>query len=328
MRQTSVIYVAGHRGLAGSAILRALRDAGYERIVVRTHSEVDLTDGNATSEFFAETRPEYVFLAAAKVGGIQANKTFPVEFIHENILIQTNVLRSAYQTEVQRLVFLGSSCIYPRDCPQPIKEDYLLSGPLENTNRAYAIAKICGVEACWAYNQQYGTKFVALMPTNLYGPNDNYDLESSHVLPALLRKTHEAKIGGRHEVVVWGSGVARREFLHADDLGNAAVKFMMLPDQQYGKLIHADGPPLVNIGCGTDMTITELAQAIFDTVGFRGKLAFDLSKPDGTPQKLLDVTRARSLGWSANISLREGLSRTYADFLKRYNGSELGGQLK
>ena len=328
MDRNACIFVAGHRGLVGSALTRRLQAGGYTNILTRTREELDLLDQRAVHAFLVEAQPGYIFIAAAKVGGIQANKTFPVEFIHENILIQTNVLRSAYQTEVQRLVFLGSSCIYPRDCPQPIKEDYLLSGPLENTNRAYAIAKICGVEACWAYNQQYGTKFVALMPTNLYGPNDNYDLESSHVLPALLRKTHEAKIGGRHEVVVWGSGVARREFLHADDLGNAAVKFMMLPDQQYGKLIHADGPPLVNIGCGTDMTITELAQAIFDTVGFRGKLAFDLSKPDGTPQKLLDVTRARSLGWSANISLREGLSRTYADFLKRYNGSELGGQLK
>ena len=285
--------------------------------LTRTHAELDLTDQAAVVRFFAEERPEYVFLAAAKVGGILANNTRPAEFIHDNLAIQTNVIQAAHHFGVKRLLFLGSSCIYPRDCPQPIREEYMLSGPLEATNRAYAVAKIAGIESCWAFNRQYGTQFIAAMPTNLYGPNDNYDLAGSHVLPALLRKMHEAKVTDAAEVSVWGTGTVRREFLHSDDMADACVFLMNLPDAVYGPIVHSDLlAPLFNIGCGEDLTVRELAELIRDVVGFKGRLVFDTSKPDGTPRKLLDVSRMKELGWQASISLREGLTAVYAQYLE------------
>jgi GDP-L-fucose synthase len=311
------VYVAGHRGLAGSAIMRRLEREGCASIVTRTHAELDLTDQAAVVRFFTDERPEYVFLAAAKVGGILANNTRPAEFIHDNLAIQTNVIQAAHHFGVKRLLFLGSSCIYPRDCPQPIREEYMLSGPLEATNRAYAVAKIAGVESCWAYNRQYGTQYIAAMPTNLYGPNDNYDLAGSHVLPALLRKMHEAKVTGATEVSVWGTGTVRREFLHSDDMADACVFLINLPDAVYGPIVRSELlAPLLNIGCGEDLTVQELAELIRDVVGFKGRLVFDTSKPDGTPRKLLDVSRMKELGWEASISLREGLAAVYAQYTK------------
>jgi GDP-L-fucose synthase len=311
----SKAYVAGHLGLAGSAIMRRLEREGCGSIVTRTHAELDLTDQAAVVRFFTEERPEYVFLAAAKVGGILANNTRPAEFIHDNLAIQTNVLQAAHHFGVKRLLFLGSSCIYPRDCPQPIREEYMLSGPLEQTNRSYAVAKIAGVETCWAYNRQYETQYVAAMPTNLYGPNDNYDLAGSHVLPALLRKMHEAKVTGAKEVSVWGTGTVRREFLHSDDMADACVFLMNLPDAVYGPIVGSElSAPLVNVGCGEDLTVRELAELIRDVVGFKGRLVFDTSKPDGTPRKLLDVSRMKELGWEANISLRAGLTAVYREY--------------
>jgi GDP-L-fucose synthase len=312
MNPDSRIYIAGHRGLAGSAILRRLRQDGYTRLIVRTHAELDLTDERAVREFFQTEKPEYVFLAAAKVGGILANHTYPAEFIHQNLAIQTHVIHQAWKSGVKRLLFLGSSCIYPRDCPQPIKEEYLLTGPLEPTNRPYALAKIAGIEMCWSYNRQYGTQFLCAMPTNLYGPGDNYDLQTSHVLPALIRKMHEAKLRGDKEVVVWGTGTPRREFLHSDDLAEAVVHLMNLPEGPARELFTDPvRPPLVNVGSGTDATIREMAEMIKDVVGFDGKLTFDSSKPDGTPKKLLDVTRLQRLGWCRTIPLRDGLRMTY-----------------
>jgi GDP-L-fucose synthase len=309
----SRVYVAGHLGLAGSAIMRRLEREGCASIVTRTHAALDLTDQAAVVRFFTEERPEYVFLAAAKVGGILANNTRPAEFIHDNLAIQTNVIQAAHHFGVKRLLFLGSSCIYPRDCPQPIREDYMLSGPLEQTNRSYAVAKIAGVESCWAYNRQYGTQYIAAMPTNLYGPNDNYDLAGSHVLPALLRKMHEAKVTGANEVSVWGTGTVRREFLHSDDMADACVFLMNLPDAVYGPIVGSELlAPLLNVGCGEDLTVRELAELIRDVVGFKGRLVFDTSKPDGTPRKLLDVSRMKQLGWEASISLRAGLTAVYA----------------
>jgi GDP-L-fucose synthase len=312
---SSKVYVAGHRGLAGSAIMRRLEREGCARIVTRTHAELDLTDQAAVVRFFAEEHPEYVFLAAAKVGGILANNTRPAEFIHDNLAIQTNVIHAAHEFCVKRLLFLGSSCIYPRDCPQPIKEEYMLTGPLEPTNRPYAVAKIAGIEMCWAFNRQYGTQYIAAMPTNLYGPNDNYDLASSHVLPALLRKMHEAKVRGTAEVSVWGTGSVRRELLHSDDMADACVFLMNLPDDVYTPIARSESQaPLINIGYGEDLTVRELAELIRDVVGFKGRLTFDASKPDGTPRKLLDVSRMKGLGWQAGISLREGLEVVYQEY--------------
>ncbi len=311
----SKIYVAGHRGLAGSALTRRLTLRGCTNIVTRTHAELDLIDQTAVNRFFAQERPEYVFLAAAKVGGILANNTRPAEFIRDNLAIQANVIQAAHENAVKRLLFLGSSCIYPRDCPQPIREEYMLTGPLEPTNRPYALAKIAGIEMCWAFNRQYGTQYVAAMPTNLYGPNDNYDLASSHVFPALLRKMHEAKRANAAEVSVWGTGSALREFLHSDDMADACIFLMNLPDDAYAPIAQSESqPPLFNVGCGEDLTIRELAELIRDIVGFKGRLAFDTSKPDGTPRKLLDVSRMKSLGWQATIPLREGLERAYREY--------------
>ena len=312
----SRVYVAGHRGLAGSAIIKRLEQERCGVIIARTHAELDLADQAAVSRFFSEERPEYVFLAAAKVGGILANNTYPAEFISENLAIQTNVIEAAYKSGVKRLLFLGSSCIYPRDCPQPIREEYMLTGPLESTNRPYAIAKIAGIEMCWAFNRQYKTQYIAAMPTNLYGPNDNYDLSTSHVLPALLRKTHEAKINGAAEVVVWGTGSPRREFLHSEDMADACVFLMNLPDDQFDAIVRSETrAPLFNVGYGEDLTIAELAETIRDAVGFQGTLTFDRSKPDGTPRKLLDVSRMSNLGWKARIPLRTGLESVYQKLL-------------
>lgn len=321
MNKTSKIYVAGHRGLVGSALLRQLKARGYENLLTRTHTELDLTNQAATCAFFEEEKPEYVFLAAAKVGGIQANNTYPAEFIYNNLAIQTNVIHEAYRADVKRLLFLGSSCIYPRDCPQPIKEEYLLTGPLEPTNRPYALAKIAGIEMCWSYNRQYGTQFLAVMPTNLFGSGDNYDLSNSHVIPALIRKFHEAKVRGDKEVVVWGTGTPRREFLYSEDMADACVFLMNLPNDQYATLLDLSlpsggdiVPPLVNVGAGTDVTIKELAESVRQVAEFDGKIVFDTSKPDGTPRKLLDCSRMNRLGWQATTSLQKGLSMVYQDF--------------
>jgi GDP-L-fucose synthase len=311
----SKIYVAGHRGLAGSAIVRRLQREGCEAIVTATRDELDLRDHQAVDAFFEGVRPEYVFLAAAKVGGILANNTYPADFILENLAIQNNTIDAARRHGVKRLLFLGSSCIYPRDCPQPIREEYMLTGPLEATNRPYAVAKIAGIETCWAMNRQYGTQYISAMPTNLYGPNDNYDLATSHVLPALLRKMHEAKISGASEVSIWGTGTVRREFLHSDDMADACVYLMNLPDAEYESIVRSDTEaPLLNVGCGTDVTVRELAELIRDVVGFQGRLVFDHSKPDGTPRKLLDVSRMDHLGWRASISLRDGLDAVYSEY--------------
>jgi GDP-L-fucose synthase len=311
----SKVYVAGHKGLAGSALVRRLEREGCAKIVTRPHRELDLADYAAVVRFFAEERPEYVFLAAAKVGGILANKTRPAEFIHENLAIQTNSIQAAHQFGVKRLLFLGSSCIYPRDCPQPIREQYMLTGPLEPTNRPYAVAKIAGIEMCWAFNRQFGTQNIAAMPTNLYGPNDNYDLSSSHVLPALLRKMHEAKVADADEVSIWGTGTVLREFLHSDDMADACVFLMNLPDEVYCPIARSESAaPLFNVGCGEDLTIRELAELIRDVVGFKGRLVFDDSKPDGTPRKLLDISRMKDLGWQASIPLREGLAEVYRGY--------------
>jgi GDP-L-fucose synthase len=307
MKKDSRIYVAGHRGLAGSALVRSLKRYGFSNFIFRSHAELDLKQPAAVDEFFAEERPEHVFLAAAKVGGIHANSTYPADFIRDNLQIQTNVIDAAYRNGVKRLLFLGSSCIYPRDCPQPIREEYLLTGPLEATNRPYALAKISGIEMCWAYNRQYGTRYLAAMPTNLYGPGDNYDLENSHVVPALIRKVYEAKRAGRSEVVVWGTGKPLREFLYSDDFADGCIHMMTLDDQTYGTLLSEDFPPLVNVGYGSDVTIREMAEMICRVIGFEGKLVFDASKPDGTPRKLMDSSRLRSLGWQPKVELEAGI---------------------
>ena len=316
MQYDSKIYVAGHRGLVGSALMRQLETHGYGNLVTRTHAELDLTDQMAVRNFFAAERPEYVFLAAAKVGGIHANNTYPAEFIHQNLAIQTNVIHESWRNNVKRLLFLGSSCIYPRDCPQPMKEEHLMAGPLEATNRPYALAKIAGIEMCWSYNRQYGTQYLAAMPTNLYGLNDSYDLQNSHVLPALIRKMHEAKQRGDSEMVVWGTGTPRREFLYGDDMADACVYLMNLPDKKFSSLLSGNIAPLVNIGCGKDQSILELAELVKDVTGFGGKLLFDTSKPDGTPRKLLDVGKLDQLGWKAKTELREGIKLAYMDYLK------------
>lgn len=321
MDKNAAIYVAGHRGLVGSALVRNLKARGFGNIVTRTHAQVDLTDQAAVRAFFDEVRPEYVLLAAAKVGGIYANNTYPARFIRDNLAIQTNVIHESWRSGVQRLLFLGSSCIYPKLAPQPMREECLLSGPLEPTNRPYALAKIAGIEMCWSYNRQYGTRYLAVMPTNLYGPGDNYDLNNSHVIPALLRKFHEAQVRGDGEVVVWGTGTPRREFLYSDDMADACVYLMELADERFVGLLGSDEsvsgrfePPLINIGVGTDVTIRELAELVSEVVGFAGKLVFDTAKPDGTPRKLLDVGRLHGIGWSAPTDLRTGLRQAYADF--------------
>jgi GDP-L-fucose synthase len=299
------IYVAGHRGMVGSAIVRRLAAGGYENLVTRSHAELDLTSQNAVSEFFRGEKPGYVFLAAAKVGGIHANNIYRAEFIYQNLMIEANIIHAAWQAGVERLMFLGSSCIYPRDCPQPMKEEYLLTGPLEHTNEPYAVAKIAGIKLCESYNRQYGTRFVSVMPTNLYGPNDNYDLDNSHVLPALIRKAHEAKVSGERGLSVWGTGKPMREFLYVDDMADACVFLMEsgIPDG------------LFNVGSGEDVTIRELAETVMGVVGLEGKIMLDSSKPDGTPRKLLDVGRMRAIGWQAKTALREGITKTYQDFL-------------
>lgn len=308
MDRTAKIFVAGHRGMVGSAIVRRLESAGYENLVWRDRSQLDLTDQAAVFEFMLSERPDYIFLAAAKVGGIQANNTARGEFIYQNLIIEANVIHGAFRAGVDRLLFPGSSCIYPRDCPQPIREEYLLTGPLEQTNEPYAIAKIAGIKLCESYNRQFGTGYVSVMPANLYGPNDNYDLADSHVLPALIRKAHEAKIRGERELVVWGSGTAMREFLSVDDLADACV-YVMESGRRAGPL---------NVGTGRDIRIRELARVVMDVVGFDGVISFDRSKPDGTPRKLLDVSRMNEHGWTARTGLKEGIAKAYNDFLSRY----------
>ena len=311
MQPDSRVFVAGHLGMVGSAIRRALVKRGYSNLVLRSHAELDLADRNAVQAFFREEMPEYVFLAAARVGGIQANATYPADFIRDNLEIQTNLIDASYRSSVRRLLFLGSSCIYPRLAAQPIKEEYLLTGPLEPTNRAYALAKIAGIEMCWSYNRQYGTRYLAVMPANLYGPGDNYDLEGCHVLPALIRKIYEAKITGRHEVVIWGTGEPRREFLFSDDLAEACVHLMRLPEATYVSMLSAERPPLINIGTGEDLTIKALATLIAQVLGFEGRFVFDTSRFDGTPRKLLDVSRINALGWKAATGLEEGIRFAY-----------------
>jgi GDP-L-fucose synthase len=310
----SKIYIAGHRGLAGSAIQRELQRQGYNSIVTRTHAELDLEDAVATQKFFDQEQPELVFLAAAKVGGIHANNTYPVDFLMGNLLIEANICRAAHRAKVKRLIFLGSSCIYPRECSQPIKEEYLLTGPLEATNRPYALAKIAGIEMCWSYNRQYGTKWLAAMPTNLYGPGDNYDLNSSHVVPALIHKMHDAKVSGATEVVLWGSGTPRREFLYVDDLANALVFLATLDDKRYNALVEPSQCPLINVGTGKDITIRELAETIAGVTGYKGRFVQDTSKPDGTMRKVMDVSKIRNLGWKAKTSLTDGLKVAYKNY--------------
>ncbi|MDP2071920.1 GDP-L-fucose synthase [Methylotenera sp.] len=321
MNLNAKIYIAGHRGLVGSALMRQLTAQGYNNVVTRTHAELDLTNQQLVADFFESEKPEYVILAAAKVGGIHANNTYPAEFIQENLAIQSNVIHQSYLAGVKRLLFLGSSCIYPRDCPQPIKEEYLLTGPLEPTNRPYALAKIAGIEMCWSYNRQYGTQYLAAMPTNLYGAGDNYHPENSHVIPAMIRKLHEAKINNQPTVAIWGTGTPRREFLYSDDMAEACLYLMNLPDEQFKPLLASyrnDGlPPLVNIGTGVDVTIKELAELVSSVVGYNGALEFDSTKPDGTMRKLMDVSFMRSLGWKAATSLGDGLELAYKNYINR-----------
>jgi GDP-L-fucose synthase len=307
LTKDDTIFVAGHRGLVGAAIVRALAAAGYRRVVTRTRDALDLRREDAVRDFFETERPSYVFLAAAKVGGILANDTYPADFVRDNLQIETNVIDAAHRTGARKLLFLGSSCIYPKNAPQPIAEDSLLTGPLEPTNEAYAVAKIAGIQMVKAYRRQYGFRGISLMPTNLYGPEDNFDLQSSHVLPALMRKLHEAKVGGEREVVVWGTGQPRREFLHVDDLADACL-FLM---ERY------DDDRIVNVGVGEDLSIRDLALLLKDIIGFQGELRFDTTKPDGMPRKLLDVSRLHALGWRAKIGLREGIERTYAWYVER-----------
>ena len=324
MDKNSRIYVAGHRGLAGSAIVRRLRAAGYGNLLLRARAELDLCNQAAVADFFAAERPEYVFLAAARVGGIVANNSYPAEFIHDNLLIQNNVIHQAYLHGSARLLFLGSTCIYPKLAPQPIREEYLMTGPLEPTNEPYAVAKIAGITMCRSYNRQYGTRFLAAMPTNLYGSNDNFDLETSHVLPALVRKFHEAKAAGAASVTVWGSGSPLREFLHVDDLADACMFLMNLPEERLDLLLtRPRSPALVNVGSGVEISIGELALLIKEVVGFTGELCFDRSKPDGTPRKLSDVSLLHGLGWRHRIGLEEGLRTVYRWYL---DSLEPGGE--
>ena len=310
MQKSSRIYVAGHRGLAGSATVRQLQSRGYTQLITRTHDQLDLTDQTVVRAFFERERPEYVFLAAARVGGIHANNTYPAEFIYQNLAIELNVIDCAWRTGAKKLMFLGSSCIYPKFAPQPMKEEHLLTGTLEPTNEPYAIAKIAGIKMCASYNRQYGTNFLAVMPTNLYGPADNYHPMNSHVIPALIRRVHEAKLAGAKEVVVWGTGQPRREFLYSDDLADACIHLMEAHDAKtVGEF--------VNVGTGTDMTIRELAETVRDVVGFQGEMVFDTTKPDGAPRKLLDVSRLLALGWKPRVGFREGMRVAYEDFVAR-----------
>ena len=320
MNLNTKIYVAGHSGLVGSALLRRLQAKGYTNIATPTHAKLDLTDQVATEVYFATEKPEFVFLAAAKVGGILANNIYPADFISINLAIQNNVIQAAYRHSVKRLLFLGSSCIYPRDCPQPIKEEYFLSGLLEPTNRSYAIAKIAGIEQCWSYNRQNGTQFLAVMPTNVYGRGDSYDLVKAHVIPALIRKFHEAKTRGDNEAVVWGTGAPKREFLYCDDLADACVFLMCLPNETFNSILNSQSlvPPIINIGCGKDITIRELAEIVKRVVSFEGKIIFDPSKPDGTPRKLLDSGNINKLGWVPKIELLEGISKSYEDLVQQF----------
>jgi len=313
MDYSSKIYIAGHNGMVGSAILRLLEKQGYKNIVTRTKEELDLLDVKAVADFFASEKPEYVILAAAKVGGILANNNYPADFLYQNLQIQNNVIHQSYLSGVKKLLFLGSSCIYPRECPQPIKEEYLLTGLLESTNEPYAIAKIAGIKMCQSYNRQYGTNFIAVMPTNLYGPNDNFDLKNSHVLPALLRKFHEAKINGNESVEVWGTGSPKREFLHVDDMAEACL--FVLQNFSPTKEQNENGEIFFNVGTGQDLEIKELAEIIKEVVDFKGKIVFDTSKPDGTPQKLLDVGKLYDLGWKEKFSLKEGIEDVYKWYL-------------
>ena len=317
------IYVAGHRGLVGLALIRNLNASGYTNLVTRTHAELDLTKQAAVDAFFKQEKPDYVFLAAAKVGGIHANNAYPAEFIRDNLAIQTNVIHAAYQNSVKRLLFLGSSCIYPKVAPQPMKEEYLLTGPLEPTNRPYALAKIAGIEMCWSYNRQFDTQYLAVMPTNLYGPGDNYHPENSHVVPALIRKFHGAKQSRASTVTIWGSGTPRREFLFSDDMAEACIFLLNRPAAVFKALLGSDEvetgvfmPPLVNIGVGKDLTIRELAGLIAEVVDYRGDIVFDRTRQDGTPRKLLDVSRLNELGWRASTELKAGLRKAYQDYCR------------
>ncbi|HEY4651398.1 MAG TPA: GDP-L-fucose synthase [Pontibacter sp.] len=313
MEKTSKIYVAGHRGMVGSAICRKLQASGYNNIITRTSSELDLRNQQAVLDFFADEKPDYVFLAAAKVGGIHANNTYRADFLYDNLMIEANIIHAAYLHQVTKLMFLGSSCIYPKMAPQPLREDYLLTGPLEPTNEPYAIAKIAGIKLCEAYRDQYGCNFISVMPTNLYGYNDNYDLNNSHVLPALIRKFHEAKENGATEVVVWGTGSPKREFLFADDLADACLYLME----------HYNERELVNIGTGEDISIKELALLVKEVTGFEGELVFDTTKPDGTPRKLMDVSKLHNTGYRHKIELREGIALAYADFKEKHTATAL-----
>jgi GDP-L-fucose synthase len=355
MQKNSKIYVAGHRGLVGSALMKCLQEKNFNNILSRTHKELDLIDQKAVRTFFEKEKPEYVFLAAAKVGGILANNTYPAEFIYQNLAIQNNVIHYAWKNGVKRLLFLGSSCIYPRECPQPIKEEYLLTGPLESTNRPYAVAKIAGIEMCWSYNRQYSTQYLAVMPTNLYGPGDNYDLQNSHVLPAIIRKFHLAKLAQNGDLegiqkdekkigpippdikkalglapdstsldtattpqpVFWGTGVARREFLYSTDMADACVYLMSLPEDEFYSLLSIHCPPLVNIGCGMDQPISTCVDLVKNIVGYCGDVQWDHDKPDGTPQKLLDTGLLTGMGWHPKIGMTEGIEKAYADYLNR-----------
>ncbi len=313
MNKSDKIYVAGHAGLVGSAVIRRLKAIGFTNIVTRTRAQLDLTSQQAVQNFFADELPQHVILAAAKVGGILANATYPADFIRDNLLIQTNVIHQSYVHGVEHLLFLGSSCIYPRDCPQPMREEYLLTGPLEKTNSAYALAKIAGIEMCHAYNSQYGARYLCVMPTNLYGPGDNFDPEQSHVLPGMIRKFHEGKAFGK-AVTLWGTGSPRREFLHSDDMADACLYIMDRIDGAFKELFGSGAPPLINIGCGEDMTIRELADMIREIVGYQGSVQWDSSKPDGTPRKLLDTSLLTRLGWQPKIHLREGVADVYEWF--------------
>ena len=320
MQRDAKIFVAGHRGLVGSAIVRRLQTLGYTSLGLRTRDQLNLTDEKQVAQFFSAERPDFVILAAAKVGGILANATYPADFVTQNLKIQTNVIEQSFDSGVKRLLFLGSSCIYPKMAPQPIKEEYLLTGPLEETNRAYAIAKIAGIEMCDSYNRQHGTHFLSAMPTNLYGPADTYDLQNSHVIPAMIRKMHEAKLNCHSEVILWGTGTPRREFLYSEDAADACVYLMSLTDAKLESIAQSSSalyPYLFNVGCGEDLTIRQLAALVAEVVEFHGKLTFDTSKPDGTPRKLLDVSRLTELGWRPRVTLREGLALTYRDFLQK-----------